>query len=224
MLAIWCLPFLKPAWTSGSSRFTYCWSLAWRILSITLLVKAKRWRKEQPNSWGPTQKNGPSPLNCKMLRIDTVSILSLQPHFLWTHLIRTDNKLWKMAELKIKSYNILYPCLSLFVSNFFSPLGLSLNAPPNLEQRTPEHAIYKVASTATIEHIDWPWWIDLLKEKHLLEQILFKNKNHEWTQWTYYHNSVLKVMFLLWGLTRISGLDFKKLFYAQNAKSKHGQP
>ena len=32
------LPFLKPAWTSGSSWFTYCWSLAWRILSITLLV------------------------------------------------------------------------------------------------------------------------------------------------------------------------------------------
>ena len=27
------LPFLKPAWTSGSSWFMYCWSLAWRILS-----------------------------------------------------------------------------------------------------------------------------------------------------------------------------------------------
>ena len=30
MLAIWSLvplPFLKPAWTSGSSRFMYCWSL-----------------------------------------------------------------------------------------------------------------------------------------------------------------------------------------------------
>ena len=41
MLAIWPLvplPFLKPAWTSGSSQFTYCWSLAWRILSITLLA------------------------------------------------------------------------------------------------------------------------------------------------------------------------------------------
>ena len=41
MLAIWTLvplPFLKPAWTSGSSQFMYCWSLAWRILSITLLV------------------------------------------------------------------------------------------------------------------------------------------------------------------------------------------
>ena len=41
MLAMWSLvplPFLKPAWTSGSSWFTYCWSLAWRILSITLLA------------------------------------------------------------------------------------------------------------------------------------------------------------------------------------------
>ena len=40
MLAIWSLvplPFLKPAWTTGSSWFMYCWSLAWRISSITLL-------------------------------------------------------------------------------------------------------------------------------------------------------------------------------------------
>ena len=41
MLAIWSLvplPFLKPVWTSGSSWFTYYWSLAWRISSITLLA------------------------------------------------------------------------------------------------------------------------------------------------------------------------------------------
>ena len=41
MLAGWSLvplPFLKSAWTSGSSRFTYWWSLAWRILTITLLA------------------------------------------------------------------------------------------------------------------------------------------------------------------------------------------
>ena len=41
MLAIWSLirlPFLNPACTSGRSQFTYCWSLAWRILSITLLA------------------------------------------------------------------------------------------------------------------------------------------------------------------------------------------
>ena len=43
MLAIWSLvplPFLNPAWTFGSSQFTYCWSVAWRILSITLLARA----------------------------------------------------------------------------------------------------------------------------------------------------------------------------------------
>ena len=69
MLAIWSLvplPFLKPAWTSGSSRFTYCWSLAWRILSITLptkvhLVKAmvfpvviygcERWTIKKAECW-----------------------------------------------------------------------------------------------------------------------------------------------------------------------------
>ena len=41
MLAIWSLvplPFLKPGWTLGSSRFMFCWSLAWRILSISLLA------------------------------------------------------------------------------------------------------------------------------------------------------------------------------------------
>ena len=41
VLAIWSLlplPFLKPAWTSGSSRFMYCWSLAWRILILLLLL------------------------------------------------------------------------------------------------------------------------------------------------------------------------------------------
>ena len=41
MFTIWSLvplPFLKPAWTSGSSWLMYCWSLAWRILSITLLA------------------------------------------------------------------------------------------------------------------------------------------------------------------------------------------
>ena len=41
MLAFWSLvllSFLNPAWTSGSSWFTYCWSLTWRILNVTLLV------------------------------------------------------------------------------------------------------------------------------------------------------------------------------------------
>ena len=40
-MAIWSLvplPFLNPVCTCGSSRFTYYWSLAWRILSNTLLA------------------------------------------------------------------------------------------------------------------------------------------------------------------------------------------
>ena len=43
ILTIWSLvplPFLKPAWTSGISWFMYCWSLAWRTLSIALLACA----------------------------------------------------------------------------------------------------------------------------------------------------------------------------------------
>ena len=39
MLAFWSLvplPFLNLVCTSGSSQCTYCWSLAWNILSITL--------------------------------------------------------------------------------------------------------------------------------------------------------------------------------------------
>ena len=34
MLVIWFLvplPFLNPTWTSGSSQFTHCWSLAWNF-------------------------------------------------------------------------------------------------------------------------------------------------------------------------------------------------
>ena len=44
MLAIWSLvilPFLNPAWTSGSSWLIYWWSLAWRILSI--FYESVRW-------------------------------------------------------------------------------------------------------------------------------------------------------------------------------------
>ena len=41
MLTNWSLvslSFLNPAWTSGSSQFTYCWSLAQRLWGITLIA------------------------------------------------------------------------------------------------------------------------------------------------------------------------------------------
>ena len=59
MLAIWSLGpllFLNPAWTSGSSWFMCCWSLAWRILSITLLacaVAAAKLLQSFPTLWDP---------------------------------------------------------------------------------------------------------------------------------------------------------------------------
>ena len=67
MLAIWSLvplPFLKPAWTSGSSRFTYCWSLAWRILSITLVACALSLLYHKPVVIYPSLKTKP---NSKLL-------------------------------------------------------------------------------------------------------------------------------------------------------------
>ena len=42
ILAIWSLvpqPPLNPACTFGNPSFLYCWSLAWRILRITLLAR-----------------------------------------------------------------------------------------------------------------------------------------------------------------------------------------
>ena len=64
MLAIWSpvpLPFLNSAWTSESSQFTYCWSLAWRILSITLLTCEMRQLCGSLNilwHWLPKEDNG----------------------------------------------------------------------------------------------------------------------------------------------------------------------
>ena len=49
MLAIWSLvllPFLKPAWTSGSSRFTYCWIWLQRVCTQWTLERV--WREGNP--------------------------------------------------------------------------------------------------------------------------------------------------------------------------------
>ena len=57
ILAIWSLvllPFINPAFVSGSSQFMYCWSPAWRILNITLLACEKSttlWQFEHSLAW-----------------------------------------------------------------------------------------------------------------------------------------------------------------------------
>ena len=45
MLTVWCLvplPFLNPAWTSGRSRFTYCWNLSSVQFSCSVMSHSLR--------------------------------------------------------------------------------------------------------------------------------------------------------------------------------------
>ena len=64
MLAVWSLvllPFLNPTCTSVSFWFTYCWSLAWRILSITLLQFSSVQSLSRPHGLQHTRLPWPSP-------------------------------------------------------------------------------------------------------------------------------------------------------------------
>ena len=63
VLAIWPLvplPFLNPAWTSGSSQFMYCWSLTWRILSIICRTTQDGWVMVESSDkvWSTGEGNG----------------------------------------------------------------------------------------------------------------------------------------------------------------------
>ena len=105
MLAIWSLvllSFLKPAWTSGSSRLTYYWSLAWKILSITLAAHEpkisrctgwiyKRQRNQRSNCqhllWHRKSKRIPE--NIHFCFIDYAKSFDCVDH----------NQLWKIPEV-----------------------------------------------------------------------------------------------------------------------------
>ena len=81
MLAIWPLvplSFLNPAWTSGSSQFTYCWSLIWRILSIALLVCEGAVVGSSPYLFTLS-----SLFHWKLISCDFVVPLSPFSHFCW---------------------------------------------------------------------------------------------------------------------------------------------
>ena len=76
MLAIWSLvplPFLKPAWTAGSSWFTYCWSL--RVFSIESVL-CIRWPKYWSFSFSISPSNDYSQLIS--FRIDCFDLLAVQ--------------------------------------------------------------------------------------------------------------------------------------------------
>ena len=105
MLAIWSLvplPFLNPAWTSGSSRFMYCWSLAWRILSITLLacaVAAAKSLQSCPTLCDPIDG---SPLGSSVPGIPQARILewvaiSFPNAWKWKVKLKLLNRAWLLA-------------------------------------------------------------------------------------------------------------------------------
>ena len=117
ILAIWFLvsrPFLNPAWTSGSSRFMYYWSLAWRILSIILLTRAAAAAAAKsfqscPTLWDPIDGSPPGPpipgiLQARTLEWVAISFSILQdpanPHLL--------SKSWPDQTLKL----LLVQCVS----------------------------------------------------------------------------------------------------------------
>ena len=85
------LPFLKPAWTSGSSRFTYCWSLAWRILSITLLALC--WGYPILHFWW---------VSVRSVRCTSGSLVVLKCTLLWCYLFG-----YQLREGKTSSITVL---------------------------------------------------------------------------------------------------------------------
>ena len=117
MLAIWSLvplPFLNPAWTSGSSRFTYCWSLAWRILSITLLACAAAAKSLQscPTLCDPIDGSPPGSPVPGILQARTLEWVAISFSNAWK---------WKV---KVKSLS----CVRLFAT----PWTAAYQAPPSM--------------------------------------------------------------------------------------------
>ena len=140
MLAIWdlvLLPFLKPAWTSRISQFMYCWSLAWRILSITLLACGSESCSVSNSLWPPGLY---SPWNFPGQNIGVGSLSLLQgifptqgsnpglPHC-WRILYQLSHVGVRWVQL-CDSLNILWHCLSLGLEwklTSSSPVALKLN-------------------------------------------------------------------------------------------------
>ena len=116
VLAIWSLvplPFLKSAWTSGSSRFMYCWSLAWRILSITLLVCATAKSLQScPTLCDPIDGSPPGSPIPGILQARTQEWVAISFSSVWK---------WKV---KVKSLS----CVWLFVT----PWTAAYQAPPSM--------------------------------------------------------------------------------------------
>jgi len=104
ILAIWSLvplPFLSPAWTSGSSRFTYSWSLAWRILSITLLACAAAAKSLQPclTRYNPIDGSPPGSPVPGILQARTLEwvVISFSKSWKWKLKVNSLSRVWLLV-------------------------------------------------------------------------------------------------------------------------------
>ena len=122
MLAIWSLvplSFLNPALTSGSSWFTYCWSLAWRILSVTLLACAAATAAKSlqlcPTLCDPVDGSPPGPAVPGILQARTLEWLAISFSNAWK---------WKV---KVKSLSRVRLLVTPWTAAYQAPLSMGFS-------------------------------------------------------------------------------------------------
>ena len=114
MLAIWSLvplPFLNPACTSSTSRFTYCWSLAWKIFFPFIFI-----------SWRLITLQYCSVLRLTLLACDMISGVWWFDHFCTALLCDWNEKLTFFSPVTTANFLKFADILStaLFLSLFFN--------------------------------------------------------------------------------------------------------
>ena len=120
MLAIWSLiplPFLNLGWTSGSSQFMYCWSLAWRIFSITLLACAAAAKSLQSclTLCGPIDGSPPCSTVPGILQARTLEWVAISFSNAWK---------WKV---KVKSLSGVWPSATPWTAAYQAPPSLGFS-------------------------------------------------------------------------------------------------
>ena len=132
MLAIWSLvplPFLNPAWTSGRSWFTYCWSMACRILSITLLAYAAAAAKSLqpcPTLYDPIDGNPPGSPVPGILQARTLEwvVISFSSACKWKVKVKLLSRVWLLATPWIAAHQAP-PSMGLSRQAYWSGVPLS---------------------------------------------------------------------------------------------------
>ena len=110
--------FLKPAWTSGNSWFMYCWSLAWRILSITLLACAAATAKSLqscPTLCDPIDGSPPGSPIPGILQVRTLE---------WVAISFSNARKWKV---KVKSLSRVRPSATPWIAAYQAPPSMGFS-------------------------------------------------------------------------------------------------